>query len=214
MEGTVARGPIRDRFNELATVRASTIAFVSALAQEQLDFSPRAGRWSVGEIADHLRLSEMLWRGEMRELVGLARAGQPTYIRRSMSDINVAPVMIPDAVMSMLEVPFGIMTRFIPDAVVGMMLEFPLLPMRNPDGATPRAGRSREELVRELTEALDFTRRLIDDNADLDFESMVSWHPLMGANNVPQMLTLLARHERRHQTQMERVKADARFPAR
>ena len=43
---------------------------------------------------------------------------------------------------------------------------------------------------------------------------MTSSHPLMGTNTVPQMLTLLARHERRHQGQMERVRVDARFPAR
>jgi hypothetical protein len=34
----------------------------------------------------------------------------------------------------------------------------------------------------------------------------------MGAANVPQILGFLARHERRHQAQAERVRADANFP--
>jgi hypothetical protein len=200
------------RLNEFAGARRETLARIASLSQPQLDFSPRPGRWSIGEIADHLRLSELFWRIEVRRLIELARAGRPAHIKHSFADINVSPLFIPDAILSMFEMPLGIMTRFVPDAVLGIMMEYPIVPTRNPDGATPLARRPRAELTIGLTNALDETRELIGHNTDLDFERMVSEHPLMGSNNVPGVLTLLTRHERRHQGQMDGVRADVRFP--
>jgi hypothetical protein len=55
-------------------------------------------------------------------------------------------------------------------------------------------------------------RAVIESNADLDFEQLVSEHPLTGRTNVAQILTFLAQHERRHQRQMEGVRVDPRFP--
>lgn len=212
MGGNGARGRVRDSLNEFASVRAQTLARIAPLSQAQLDFSPRPGRWSIGEVADHLRLSELLWRLEIGRLVELSRAGRPARLKRSFADINVSPLHIPGAILSMLEVPFGLMNRFVPDAVIGMVTEFPILPTRNPDAATPKARRPRAELTGDLKASLDETRQLIDANADLDFERMVSEHPLMGSNTVPQVLMFLARHERRHHRQMNGVREDSRFP--
>jgi uncharacterized damage-inducible protein DinB len=192
--------------------RALTLAAVEPLSSAQLKFSPRPGRWSVGEIADHLVLSEAMYRGIFGQLVELARAGRPTYRRHSFADVNVAPLHLPDAVLSWMEVPLGIMNRLIPDSVIGLMTEFPILPTRNPDIATPRPGRSAAELKADLAASMAKTRAIIESNADLDFDELVSEHPLMGRTNVTQILTFLARHERRHQGQMERVRADPRFP--
>jgi hypothetical protein len=213
MKGNRQGGAVHDRLHEFSAVREATIEKVAMLSQAQLDFSPSLGRWSIGEIADHLRLSEELWRGEIGRLVDLARAGRPTYLRRSFADVNVSPAFLPDAVLSMLELPLGIMSRFVPDALVGMMIELPILPMRSPDLATPRARRGSAELIADLNAAIDQTRRLIGANVGLDFDGMISTHPLMGSNTVPQMLLLLARHERRHHVQMDRVRSDSRFPA-
>lgn len=207
-----ARGVVGERLRAFGAARATTLASIALLSQAQLDFSPRPGKWSIGEIADHLRLSETLWRGEIRRLVALARAGKRAYLRHSFADINVSPLHVPDAILSLLEVPIGIMNRFVPDALIGFVTEFPILPTRNPDAATPRAGRPAAELTANLNAARDETRDLIDGNADLDFERMVSEHPLTGATNVPQILTFLTRHERRHQGQMGGVRSDSRFP--
>jgi hypothetical protein len=212
MNGNRPSGAVHDRLQEFAAVRAATIQKIARLSQAQLEFSPRPGRWSIGEVADHLRLSEDLWRGDISRLVDLAREGRPTHLRRSFADLNVSPAFVPDAVLSLFEVPLGIMSRFMPDAVVGIMTELPILPMRNPDVATPRAGRSSAELIGGLNAAIDQTRHLIGAHPDLDFDRMISTHPLMGSNNVPQILVLLARHERRHHVQMERVRSDSRFP--
>lgn len=212
MGGHGTHGAMRDPLNRFAEVRAGTLAKIAPLSQAQLDFSPRPGRWSIGEVADHLRLSELLWRDEIGRLVALARAGRPARLKHTFAEINVSPLHMPDAVLSVLEVPFGFMNRFVPDAVIGLMTEFPILPTRNPDAATPRARRPAAELAADLEAAIAETRRLIDANVDLDFERMSSEHPLMGSNTVPQILGFLARHERRHQGQMDGVRADARFP--
>ena len=199
-------------FAEFAAARGRSVAIAAPLTQAQLDFTPRYGRWSIGQVLDHLLKAEDLYRGEIARLVELARAGQRPYIRRSFSEVNVSPLNLPDVFLPMLEVPFTIMNRFIPQAVRDFAIENPLLPMRNPTIATPRAGRPAPELRDDLVSSLERTRTLLVSNADLDFEQMVSEHPLMGVANVSQILGFLARHERRHQTQIERVRSQQTFP--
>ena len=50
-----------DPLNLPATARAATVRLVAPLNQAQLDFSPQAGTWSIGEILDHLLLVEALY---------------------------------------------------------------------------------------------------------------------------------------------------------
>ena len=206
------RHVVGERLTAFADIRAATLAKLERLSQAQLDFSARRGRWSIGEVAEHLRLAEHLWRDEVGRLVALARAGKPARLKHTFAEINVSPLHIPDAVLSMLETPFTLMNRFVPDSVIGFVTEFPILPTRNPDFATPRPGLLKAELLAGLRAGIDQTRRLIDDNADLDFVRMTTEHPLMGANTVPQVLNFLALHERRHHAQMNHVSADSRFP--
>jgi uncharacterized damage-inducible protein DinB len=202
-----------DRLNEFASARALTLAAITPLSQAQLDFSPRPGKWSIGEVVDHVLLAETEYRGEIGRLVDLARAGKPAYIRRSFAEANVSPLFLPDSVLSLLEAPFSLFGRFVPDSVRGLITEMPLLPTRNPDFATPRPRRAAVELKRELAASIAATRDVIAANDDLDFSRLVSEHPLMGRTSVPQILTFLARHERRHQGQMERVRMEPGFPA-
>jgi DinB superfamily len=201
-----------DRLNEFASARALTLAAITPLSQAQLDFSPRPGRWSVGEVADHLLLAESQYRDEIGRLIELARSGRRPYIRRSFADANVSPLFLPDAVLTLLDVPFSIVGRFMPEAVRAAILEMPLVPVRNPDFSTPRPNRPAAALKADLANSIQRTRDLLARNADIDFRQLVSEHPLMGRTNVPQILTFLARHERRHHLQMEKVRQEASFP--
>lgn len=198
-----------DRF---AAARAVTIAVTEPLSQAQLDFAPAPGRWSVGEIADHLLLAESLYRGEIARLVDLARSGARPYLRRTFDEINVAPLYLPTPILSLFSLPLGVMSRMMPSAVRNLVTEFPLLPTRNPGRASPRRGRPGADLRAALAASIAETTSLLARNADLDFDRMVSEHPLTGPSTVPQVLDFLARHERRHQGQMERVRTDRRFP--
>ena len=196
----------------LSAARAQTLAALAPLSQAQLDFSPRPGRWSIGEVADHLLLAEGLYRDEIERLVALARAGRRPYLKRSFDDINVAPLHLPTPLLSWLQLPLSVMTSVMPEQVRSFVTEFPVLPTRNPDRATPRHGRPGAELRAALARSLADTRGLVEANKDLDFARMISEHPLTGASDVPQILRFLSLHERRHQGQMERVRSDPRFP--
>jgi hypothetical protein len=203
---------IERAFAEFAAARGRTVAIAAPLTQVQLDFSPRSGRWSIGQVIDHVMLAEDLYRGEIARLIELVRAGKRPYLRRTFSDVNVSPLFVPDVFLPMFDLPFTIMNRFIPQAVRDFAVEYPLLPMRNPTIATPRAGRPGAELRGQLVSSLERTHTLLASNVDLPFEQMVSEHPLMGVANVPHILAFLARHERRHHSQVERVRSDATFP--
>ena len=206
------RPVVDENLNGFGSARARTLRTVASLTQAQLDFSVRAGQWSIGEVLDHLLLVEALYRGEIVQLVELKRAGRPAYLKRSFTHMNGSPFYLPDVVLSWLDVPLGIVNRFIPDAVRDLVTEYPIVPVRNPDGATPRPRRPGPDLRGELVSSLAETRALITANADLDYSQMVSEHPLLGANDVGRMLAFLARHERRHDKQIDRVRTDRRFP--
>jgi hypothetical protein len=197
----------------LESARADTVRLAAPLSQEQLDFAQRPGRWSIGEVLDHLLLAEALYRGEIARLVALTRAGQRPYLKRTFNDINVSPLFIPDAMLPWLEMPLTLMSRLVPDVVRDLVIEFPFVPTRNPDRATPRPRRTGVELRSGLLSSLAETRTLIATNADLDLGAMVSEHPVTGPSGVPQILAFLARHERRHQRQIDGVRSDRRFPA-
>ena len=201
-----------DELNALASARADTLRLVASLTQQQLDFSARSGQRSIGEVVDHLLLSEGMYRDETARLVQLKRAGRRPYLRRSFDEINVSPMHLPDVVLPWLAMPLTVMNYFVPAVVRELATEYMPVPMRNPDRATPRARRRGDELRAGMLSSLAETRALLTANADLDFREMVSEHPLMGASNVPQILAFLARHERRHQGQIGRVKTDPRFP--
>ncbi len=200
-------------FALFASVRAETTRLAEGFAQPQLDFSPRAGRWSIGEVLDHVLLAQQLYHGEIGRLIDLKRAGRRPYLKRTFADINVAPFFVPEAVLPWLETPFTVINWFIPGVVVDVATRYAVLPMRNPDRATPRPRRPGAELRAELIASLRETEALLAANADLDFREMISEHPLTGVSNVPQILHFLARHEQRHQTQIAAVKSDHRFPA-
>lgn len=202
-----------DSLSDLASARARTLHLVASLSQPQLDFAPQAGKWSVGEVLDHLLLAEALYRGEIAQLIELKRAGRRPYIRRSFDDINVSPLGLPDMVLPWLSLPLTVMNTFMPAFVRDLLTEYPILPARNPDRATPRPRRAAAELRAELLASQTDTRRLLSANADLDVREMILEHPLTGASNVPAILGFLARHESRHQVQIRRVKSHPRFPA-
>lgn len=202
------------QLHEFVRTRERTLATVARLTQPESDFAPRPGRWSIGEVLDHLRLAEDLYRGEVSRLVDLKRSGRRPYIRRTTADINVAPAFVPDAAMRWLGRPLTMMNAFVPDAVRDTLIQYAMLPARNPDAATPRAGRPIGELRRELEAGIAATRALFQQNADLDFRELISEHPLMGVSDGLRVLRFLDLHEQRHQAQIARVTADARFPRR
>jgi uncharacterized damage-inducible protein DinB len=202
-----------DSLTTFTTARAATLQLVAPLRQEQFDFRAKPTRWSVGEIVDHLLLAEALYRREISALIDLKRAGKRPYLRRSFDDVNVSPFGLPDAFLPWLGPPLTLANVFLPSFLRELAVEYAVIPMRSPGPTTPRPRRPAGDLRAELLASSDETRRLLAANADLDYREMVSEHPLTGASSIPDMLTFLARHERRHQRQIAAVRSDLRFPS-
>lgn len=205
---------IEQRLRAFESTRCITVASLAPLRQEQMDFSAARGRWSLGEIADHLLRAEQLYRGAIERLIGLARQGQAPYVIYTFADIDVRPFGLPVSVLSRLEGPFGAISRNLPDPVRSFLTLNPIVPTRNPQIATPGLRRAVGDLVAELRQSIGATRSVLESNADLDLDAMKVEHPMTGVTNVSDILLFLERHERRHQQQMEGVRRAPSFPPR
>lgn len=202
----------RESLEMFRSARLRTISLAGGLSQAQLDFTSVPSKWSVGEVLDHLLLADKLNRDQIAELIELKRAQQTPFVRRSFADVNVSIGYIPKCVLPILEVPFTLLNTFVPAGVREYMTRNRLVPAQHPDIATPRRGRSAAELRENLANSLQKTEDLFKANADLDYSEMIAQHPLLGSNNVPELLRFMAAHEQRHQSQINNVIASPQFP--
>ncbi len=104
------------------------------------------------------------------------------------------------------------LNMFVPAGVRDFMTRNRVVPAQNPNIATPRHGRSTNELRNDLISSLKETEALLESRPDLDYGEMMIQHPLLGNNTVPGMLRFLALHEQRHQSQIKSVLASPGFP--
>ena len=194
------------------STRSRTIALMTQLSQEQLDFTSATGKWSTGEVLDHLLLAEKVNRDQIIELIELKKAQQKPFVRRTFADVNVSVAYIPKSVLPILEVPFTVLNTFVPVRAREFITRNRLIPAQTPDVGIPQRGRPAAQLREELANSFQETESLFKDNPDLDYCEMRVQHPLMGTNNVPELLRFMALHEQRHQSQIKDTLASPRFP--
>jgi len=192
--------------------RAETLRLSAGVTQAQSDFSPGPGKWSAGEVLDHLLLAEKLYRDIFACLIELQKSGQRPLIHIGFDQVNVSIAFIPKPLLPMLALPFTMMNLFIPTVVREAMTQFRSLPAQNPDIAAPRKGKSIAELRRALSASYEETATLLDSNPSLDYRRLRYVHPLMGDNSVLDGLRMVALHERRHQAQFVEILRSRRFP--
>jgi DinB superfamily len=94
--------------------RQRTLELIAGLTQVQIEFSPAAGQWSVGEVVDHLLLAEALNRRNIAELIDMAKSGRRPYLKRTFADMNVHMAYIPKSMLPFLEVPFRLLSMAVP----------------------------------------------------------------------------------------------------
>ncbi len=193
------------------TTRAQTIAMVDGLTQAQIDHVPARGKWSVGEVLDHLILGQRLNVCYIAEVIEMKKAGRQPVRKLSFSDVDVSVGYIPKSLLPVLETPFTILNVFVPAVVRDFMTRNRLVPAQNPNITTPRHGRSATELRGDLISSLKETEALLESRPDLDYGEMMIQHPLLGNNTVPGMLRFLALHEQRHQSQIDDILKSPRF---
>jgi len=187
---------------QFRAARNRTLEMTEGLSQAQADFSPGSNIWSIGEILDHLLLSEQTNRNEIAQLVELSKSGRRPFISRTLTDVNFSPSFIPRSLLPFFELPFRTLNMFLPASVREFMVRYRLIPARNADITTPRKGMMITQLRSELDSSIKETTALFDRNPGLDYRAMILDHPLLGTNNVLQLLRILAAHERRHQDQI------------
>src|SRR5437764_11615347 len=74
----------------LRTTRAHTLEIAQALSQRQMDYQSEAGKWSVGEVLDHLILGQRLNLSYIAQVIGMKKAGQRPVLRLSFTDVDVS----------------------------------------------------------------------------------------------------------------------------
>lgn len=185
--------------------RRQTIELVESLRQDQLDRRPAPGRWSTGEIADHLLRVERFYQGEVETLLESARQGRGTVLSRRLADFDVRLRFLPAWMQSLLELPMNLMNPLIPSWLRETLMARPLIPAEAPRRAVPVRGRPRAELLNELRQSRDRTVRLFESKADVNWRRLSHRHPVLGWNTLPGLLRLLTLHEVRHLRQAARA---------
>ena len=203
---------LEQSLNMFRSTRGQTLEMAGRLSQAQADYAPAEGKWSAGEVLDHLLLAEHLNRAQFAELIALRRAGRRPEVRRSFADVNVSVAYLPKSLLPFLELPFTFLNALTPACVRETLARNRLIPAQRPDAAAPRARRPVGELRRDLSDSLAETESLFAANPGLDYGSMFVSHPLLGRNDVAGLLRFLALHEQRHQSQIGEIAADPKFP--
>lgn len=194
------------------TTRAHTLAMVRELSQGQMDYEPAPGRWSVGEVLDHLILGQRLNLCYIAEVIALKVSGQPPILRLSSVDLDVSIGYLPKRMLPALEIPFNLANTFLPVSLRDFMTRYRVIPAQNPEITNPRRARPAEELRNDLISSLKETESLLESHFGRDYGEMVIQHPLLGNNNIPGLLRFLALHEQRHQSQINDILISPRFP--
>jgi len=192
--------------------RAETLRVSAGITQAQSEFAPAPGKWSVGEVLDHLLLAENFYRRIFVRLVELQKSGARPVIRSSFAEVNTSIAYIPKSLLPLLEVPFTVFNMFVPAVVREAMTQIRMLPAQNPDMAAPRRGKPVNELRDALKSSYEDTAAVFHENTRLDYRRMRYRHPLLGDNNMLQVLRIVALHERRHQSQIREILRSRQFP--
>ena len=105
-----------------------------------------------------------------------------------------------------------IANRFIPAVVRQTVIRFPLLAANSPTVAQPRPGLSLAIMKDRLLESAIQNGELLGGEFPGDPKTMTISHPILGINNVLDIMGIMAAHEERHQTQIQNVLKDPRLP--
>jgi len=204
---TIHSSSLAKSLDEFSATRARTLAMVDGLTQEQLNFIPGPNRWSIGEVLDHILRAERLNRDQVAQLIQLKREGQKPELRLTFSDLNVSVAGLPRSLLPLFETPLTLMNMFVPDCLRNYLTRTRIVPFRNPDPATPHAGRMGADLCGDLIASLLETKKLFQNNLDLDYDEMFVQHPLLGRYDVPGLLRFMSAHEQRHQSQIAGIQS-------
>jgi hypothetical protein len=160
---------------------------VAPLDDEQFNWSPGRGRWTVAQCLEHLNLANTAYLSVLTPACERARAAGHT---RSGPQALSLPARW---LVSLVEPP-------------------PRFPMPAPGQTRPASRRHKAEVWPEFVRANGRVKALIEAHADVDLTRARIRFPVLGHLRAWTALCIMAAHERRHLWQAQQVRASHGFP--
>jgi len=200
-----------EAFDDARATRNETLSLVEKLDQEQSEYQPGAGKWSVGEVLDHLLRVDAVIVREIGVALDQRERGLP-FVYRGLADVdsNVPWVLRP--ILPFFEVPFGLFNALVPPRLRRFLIRDRRLPGQAPRVLQPRFGRPIATLRQELLETFEAYAEQQRDHPDLNLENLFYYNSVLGLQSVPGMYRFAANHEERHQEQLREILDDEGFP--
>ncbi len=200
-------------FDDFRDTRRETLDLVRDLSQEQMEFSPGSGKWSVGQVLDHLVRSDDVFHGEYDELLRRWKKKCGTVgLYRSLSDTGISVPLVPELFLPLFDLPTAMAGVLIPRPVRQVVFRNRLVPAKAPRRLAPRKGRQAGELRDDLSGYLAYLEGYFAGNPDVEWQKLRYYNPLCGFTNLPGVLSFLASHEKRHQGQIRDILGAEGFP--
>lgn len=196
--------------DEARATRFETLALLDGLDQQQCDYRPAPGKWSPGEVIDHLLKADAFYLRELEELLRRARAGRLPFLYRGVADLIDLPKPL-HYVLPFAELPFAVANSFVPAPLRRAFIGERRLPLRSPDLMVPEADRTLDELrdgLHQLIDRLD----VLEQKGGADLYRLRYYNPVVGLTNLPAAIKFLAHHEKRHQRQLRDLLSSEDFP--
>ncbi len=199
---------ITKELENFRAARRRSLTAIRVLSQEQTEFAP-PGRWSAGEIFDHLLASERTWRTTLARLIELEKSGRVPVIVHEAEAMKTPLGTIPKQAAALLTIPMTMMNMMVPAGVTQYLLRNRLFAAQAPKSIQPSKGRSVVALERDLIESLERTEALLAANPGANWRRLCALHPVLGRVTAPGLLAMLAAHEDRHLKQLRELLASA-----
>ena len=122
------------------------------------------------------------------------------------------PRMIPETLLRAALMPLNMMSSFMPESLQSFMLANPIIKVKTAPGVEPHPGIARADLLNFLLELRESLIDLLEPLKSRDLSRLRWQHPLLGVHDVYGTLEFLADHDRRHLTQIEKIKQHPKFP--
>jgi uncharacterized damage-inducible protein DinB len=206
MFGPATSDLLQRNVDAVYAARSRTLTLIANLTQREMDRRPNPTKWSIGEVVDHLLLFDRFLIQDIERLIDAARSGRPTVIQHSFSDVDVAPAFFPKALLPLVEFPVSLASLVVPASFRDMLARTRFIRFQHPEFANPRQGRPVEQLRQELQAFVEGMENLLLEMSGMELDALRVRHPLLGDNNLAQLLSFMASHEKRHHGQIEELK--------
>jgi hypothetical protein len=176
---------LREIIVEIEGARRMLNDTVADLTQVQLDFRSSPQSWSMGEVLDHLRLTESL----VADFLMMST--------RKAKEKKLGPASTGGSVISSLD---------------HFRIEKPLRKVQAPSAVIPQPGIAKNKLLGALSGSRAKLLEAVAAVAPYNLHELRHPHPFLGELDLYQWLLLVGKHEQRHTAQVSQIRVTHGFP--